>query len=266
MSYITKKPEKLASAIYLITSFFSDQEPLKWRLRNLASELASLSLYLKDNFSRDRERVGFELRTTVLEIITLFNVARNSGLISDMNHEIVSREMHKYLNSIGLPIGITEDGGNILLSSNFFSIESSPSKQPELAEPNPQKDISTTLDAGKKSNVDLEPESVFDERQTTKTEYLPRTKDFVSNKISKDPKPSNSKDLRDFGTVAVKKNARQSIIINMLKRKKEIMIKDVSPLIHNCSEKTIQRELLAMVKAGILKKEGEKRWSKYSLA
>ena len=44
------------------------------------------------------------------------------------------------------------------------------------------------------------------------------------------------------------------------------MIKDVSPLIKGCSEKTIQRELLSMVKSGILKKEGEKRWSKYSLA
>ena len=44
------------------------------------------------------------------------------------------------------------------------------------------------------------------------------------------------------------------------------MIKDVSPLISGCSEKTIQRELLAMVYAGILRKMGEKRWSRYSLA
>jgi len=263
MSYITKKPEKLASAIYLITSFFSEQEPLKWRLRSLASELASLSLYLKDNFSREREQAGFELRSSALEIITLFNVARNSGLVSDVNHEIISREMYKYLNSIGLPVGVSEDGGNILLSSNFFSIESSASKQPELAEQNPQKDTSTVLDAGKKSNTDLEPKNVFNEEQSTKTEYLPRTEHFVPNRTARDSKP---KDLKDFSTVAVKKNARQSIIINLLKRKKEIMIKDVSPLIHNCSEKTIQRELLAMVKAGILKKEGEKRWSKYSLA
>ena len=78
--------------------------------------------------------------------------------------------------------------------------------------------------------------------------------------------PKEPKTLKEFGAVAVKKNSRQSIIISLLRRKKEIMIKDVSPLIHGCSEKTIQRELLSMVDKGILKKIGEKRWSRYSLA
>ncbi len=74
------------------------------------------------------------------------------------------------------------------------------------------------------------------------------------------------KDLKGYSVVAVKKNSRQSIIINLLKRKKEIMIKDVSPLIDGCSEKTIQRELMAMVQNGTLRKIGEKRWSRYTLA
>ncbi len=72
--------------------------------------------------------------------------------------------------------------------------------------------------------------------------------------------------LREFGAVAVKKNTRQSIIINLLKRKRDVMIKDISPLIEGVSEKTIQRELLSMVDQGIVRKEGEKRWSRYSLA
>jgi hypothetical protein len=80
------------------------------------------------------------------------------------------------------------------------------------------------------------------------------------------PKDAPRQVLREFGAVAVKKNSRQSIIIGLLKKKKEIMIKDVSPLIEGVSEKTIQRELLAMVDQGIVKKEGEKRWSRYSLA
>ena len=66
--------------------------------------------------------------------------------------------------------------------------------------------------------------------------------------------------------MALKKNGRQSVILNLLKKKGEIMIKDVSPLIEGVSEKTIQRELLTLVKSGILRKEGEKRWSKYFLA
>jgi len=33
-----------------------------------------------------------------------------------------------------------------------------------------------------------------------------------------------------------------------------------------CGEKTLQRELVSMVGDGVLKKSGEKRWSRYFLA
>jgi len=50
-----------------------------------------------------------------------------------------------------------------------------------------------------------------------------------------------------------------------LKNQSNLTIKDFSKVITDCSEKTIQRELLDMVEKGIIKKEGERRWSKYSL-
>lgn len=260
MSYITKKPEKLASAIYLITSFFGDQEPLKWRLRNIASELVSLSLYLKDNFAREREHAGLELRTVAIEAITLFSVARNSGLVSDVNYEIVTKELHKYLNSLGLPVGTTEEEGRVVISPSFFNIDSQSQRLPAGEPENSQKD--------KISNPPNSPDSPYLPKHSNppkkshilKAGYLPEVN---SSRTEKADKPRN---LKAFGAVSVKKSSRQNVIINLLKRKKEIMIKDVSPLIKGCSEKTIQRELLAMVKSGVLKKEGEKRWSKYSLA
>jgi hypothetical protein len=42
-------------------------------------------------------------------------------------------------------------------------------------------------------------------------------------------------------------------------------VKDVSAVVKDCSEKTLQRELLALVAQGVLKKEGERRWSSYVL-
>jgi len=264
MSYITKKPEKLASAIYLITGFFGDQEPLKWRLRSLASDLVSLSLYLKDNFSREREQAGLEIRSTVLEIVSFLNVARNSNLISDMNHEIIHKEFLKYLSSLGLPAGFSDEGDKMILSSNFFQLESSNPKSETKESENIQKDkiVEDKIEPEKKHL--LEPKKVSEDvRQTGEEGYLGRVENIMQNVSNREKRTKN---LKSFGAVSVKKNGRQSIIINLLKRKKEIMIKDVSPLIHGCSEKTIQRELLSMVKSGILKKHGEKRWSKYSLA
>jgi len=42
-------------------------------------------------------------------------------------------------------------------------------------------------------------------------------------------------------------------------------VKDFAKVITDISEKTIQRELLDLVQRGVIKKEGERRWSRYSL-
>lgn len=62
-----------------------------------------------------------------------------------------------------------------------------------------------------------------------------------------------------------KKSERKHSIITLLKGHGGLTIKDFSKVIKDCSEKTIQRELLDLVEKGIVKKEGERRWSTYSL-
>lgn len=61
------------------------------------------------------------------------------------------------------------------------------------------------------------------------------------------------------------KKDRQENIINLLKNNSNLTIKDFVKVITDCSEKTIQRELTDMVTRGLIKKEGERRWSRYSL-
>lgn len=200
MPDINRKMHKLASAIYLITGFFSDQEPLKWRLRSLSTDLVS------DNI-KDKYRVA-------KEIMPLFTLAKNAGLLSDTNHDIMTKELSKVEQE-------QERGLDSMLQKDIHLVE-----RPML----PQ----------------------------IRSEFV---KDRVVESI---PEPKTV--AREAGVVVERKNSRQEVILNLLKRKKEIMIKDVSPLISGCSEKTIQRELLSMVAAGILIKQGEKRWSHYSLA
>jgi len=59
---------------------------------------------------------------------------------------------------------------------------------------------------------------------------------------------------------------RRAIILGLLQRKDRITVKDVANVIKDCSDKTLQRELLALVGQGVLVKEGERRWSTYRLA
>lgn len=60
------------------------------------------------------------------------------------------------------------------------------------------------------------------------------------------------------------KDRRQSIL-SVIKDKKRVSIKDISTIIRGVSEKTIQRELIALIASGSIRKEGERRWSTYSL-
>jgi hypothetical protein len=204
------KSHRIASAIYLVTGFFNDSEPMKWRLRTLSNDLVS---------EKEKDKIS-----TIRDISALFTVAKTAGLISEANYEILVRELSRFREMIEVP-----------LDQSIFQAPLSYEKAlPEPKEQEPVKD-----------------KKPYEEVKPAKSELL-------------DEIPTRP--LKQFGAVSVKKNSRQSVIIALLKRKKEIMIKDVSPLISGCSEKTIQRELSAMVAAGILRKIGDKRWSRYSLA
>jgi len=63
-----------------------------------------------------------------------------------------------------------------------------------------------------------------------------------------------------------KKDKRRSSVLSVIKDKGQVSIKDISLVIRGVSEKTIQRELQALVEEGVLQKKGERRWSTYSLA
>ncbi len=193
------KGQKVASALYLLTSFFPESEPLKWRVRSLSADI--VSDIIKDKLS------------VVKEIMNLLTLAKNAGLVSDINYDIIVREFPKVEHEQKTAL-------NNLFPREILATEKLPA-----------------------------PESVKDK----------------TSEISGESKQI----LREFGPwskPSVKKTGRQNVIITLLKRKKEIMIKDVSSFIEDCSEKTIQRELLSMVAAGILRKIGEKRWSRYTLA
>ena len=59
---------------------------------------------------------------------------------------------------------------------------------------------------------------------------------------------------------------RRERIKVVLSAKGEATIKDITDIITDVSSKTIQRELNAMIEDNLIKRHGERRWSKYSLA
>ncbi len=58
---------------------------------------------------------------------------------------------------------------------------------------------------------------------------------------------------------------RKGLILALIKERGEVGVNDLVGSIKGVGSKTIQRELLAMVADGVLKKQGERRWSRYSI-
>jgi DNA-binding transcriptional ArsR family regulator len=76
---------------------------------------------------------------------------------------------------------------------------------------------------------------------------------------------SRNNTIKDTPARATPKKNRRAQILSILQEKDEVTVKDIAAVITDCSEKTLQRELVALTQQGVLKKYGERRWSRYTL-
>ncbi len=58
-------------------------------------------------------------------------------------------------------------------------------------------------------------------------------------------------------------STRSEAILHFVLQSKGVSIKDICAVVPKCSEKTVQRELIVLISQGLIKREGERRWSVY---
>ena len=97
------------------------------------------------------------------------------------------------------------------------------------------------------------------------TDIAPSMSDISDKGHIENRKGLISKDNKAFIDKSKKDNRKVSIL-NILKKDSRLTIKDFIKVITDCSEKTIQRELISLVEKGLVIRNGERRWSTYSLA
>jgi hypothetical protein len=206
-TFVVRKSEKLASALYVITGFIPHDEPIRGRLRVCALDLIS-----KSSDSNHFSGAGPEqFASRCAEIGTILETAVNAGLVSPMNARLMCDE---YADLAGF---VREHRSRI-------------------------------SEAGGVHNVSVEQPGGL--------------KDKIGNGFIKTlsvPRPSHSYVVSG----KVRQKDRRSRILALFKNKDRLGIRDVVGHVNGCSEKTIQRELLALVRDGLLAKEGDRRWSVY---
>ena len=123
LSFIIKKTEKVATAIYMISNFFNTEEPLKWELRKVITKLLKNTMSFNDTSLSGKEIVISRVSSDFIELNTLFNLAYNSGFISQMNFEIVSGEIYNLSKIVIDYYERQVSGTKALFKNDYFEVE-----------------------------------------------------------------------------------------------------------------------------------------------
>jgi len=260
--FLNKKTEKLTTALYMVTSFLSDNEPLKWKLRERAVDLLSDISSVRNSNTGEVENIYADHSFAVEEMVSLLEVAVASKLISEMNFSILKKEYLSLKALIDSDEYAEKKTGRFIFSQNFF-----PKREKLESTANGHKQL--IKDSTQESDITKEEGNTVDSkgqtRSTTPRTTLPTLQGQKNSFTGVRPTKKTNSQARTFKDIKAGKTNRRDAVLKLFKKNKELTIKDISREVSGCSEKTIQRELIALVSKGVLNKKGERRWSRYSL-
>jgi len=267
------KTEKLLTAVYIISDHIEDK-PLQNKIRSNALELVSsmrcLNCRMDQNLFKESLRLVDDLNSCI-------NLAATMSFISAMNGEVISKVLTGLKDSISnCKTGFDKALDQlVMVSGEPASPELQRGEQKKIAAATTGKPALNWKPAPKKEErVKVKPivkmarptlPPVKEKHPLIKTEYLiPANKDSeVSLSKGHNGQDNGQIQEKDNGQPFGQKERRDNIIA-LARELREFSIKDMAAKLPNIGEKTLQRELVSLFEAGILKKQGEKRWVKYS--
>lgn len=255
MLFLVKKAEKLSFASYKVTEHLKDKEDLKWKIRTYS--LSILEGLSKTTLGLPHVLLGVleGVRGDLFTITRLFGVAGSFGTMSSMNAGILAEEYRQI--DVKCALFFTELSPK--LSRNEGS--SIPLSVSEAETILLAKEHALMEDKGQKEGYNLSFSGIKDKEGPVSDKKIIYKRQEKIN-INKELGAGNLNKLEI-------KTSRQDLILSFIKKiGKEVSIKDIvgAPAIAPFyGEKTIQRELLELVERGVLRKKGERRWSRYFL-
>lgn len=235
------KTNKLVTALYMVTDTMEKDEPIRLKLRTLGIEILS-----DINMSRGILDIG-----KVEQVLSFLGIAFEVRMISEMNFNILLKEFTELRQSIQ---DFTKQNHSWL--GEFIS------KSPLLDEDGVGGGNYriTTSPFGHSSS---EKGRDFSKGQTTRI-GVQKGSTLMDALKKVDNGHAHHQEFEML------KNKRRTDIISIIKKTNKAdgaTITDIKTnsngLLENCGEKTLQRELISMVKDNVLYKTGEKRWSRY---
>ncbi|MES2315483.1 MAG: hypothetical protein V4486_01975 [Patescibacteria group bacterium] len=242
------KTNKLITALYMVTDILDQSEPLRNKLRTLGTEIIS-DIYSISLFS-DVNR-SIKVSNKITETISFLDLAGAVNIISGMNCNILKKEFFELKKSVEETIQKTDSFEVQTNLADYFKEELPPPSQYK-----PSNQITTSY---KNNSIrHLQPARIGVQKGSTLMKAL-----------------SDMSATRQGGAILndLKKERREEII-SIIKSFSNDRSEPIGATITDIkgkakgqlathSEKTLQRELIAMVTDNVLYKTGSKRWSRY---
>lgn len=272
--FVYKKTERVASATYILTGLLSDTEPLKWELRESALKLLKTTLSFRERAMSHTEEFVSDAFARLAEVLSLFEIAHIADLISPMNFSVMKKELD-------ILLGVIEGRGRItsvpvsppFLSEEFFGVSKGVFTDRAVSHGEYRTSTEKTKGVeGERINTAIEFDRALREVPEGFKGQSSTTKNVLESSKAKEPTSFSSPMVGVSKQSAVRnvssavREERKDKILSHLRANRVAMIKDFSSVIVGCSEKTIQRLLSDLVDSGVLKREGERRWSRYSMS
>ena len=247
-AYIFGKLEKLAHAVIILTSQADTERSLVERLEVCVLD----SVREASGLSTQSDHVS--LVSILLELVSLLRLSGTAGIVTASNVTILVDEYSGLLSRLALPSvqGIVLRREELLIDE-----EGGGEGSPSWGEIPGSIDDLFSLPQGSTGSS---------KGHEYKRHSAKRTS--PGNKTTQPLERSRAQSKGHSATSRAQQatTERSQAIITVVKARGVVSIRDVASVITDCSEKTLQRELLALVERGVLKKEGERRWSTYRLA
>lgn len=230
---VQRRVFELTLALYRVTDFFPQGEVLRKNLREKANEI--FGFITEYGYSGGEQDATFIL-SKIQSVGGYLELARSLRFVRPINITVLEREY------------------NFL--ADFFAPHPSPFAQQAKGEGSAARSAEEELpmkgegEGPTKNEITEEPLPTWEEFSLPPTE--------VNNVEAKDKTDGLTHIQGDL-------NSRQKTILEHLKDTKQAKISHFYSIFNDISSKTIQRDLQDLVGRNMLKKEGEKRWTVYSL-
>lgn len=258
-----KKTNKLTTALYMVTDILDKDEPLRQKLRTLGIEV------LSDITSAKGLAVTVTVTNKIQEILYFLDIAETLELISRMNSRVLKNEFFELQKSLQeYKDRVSSFRGKSTLSEFFQDPD-------QLSLVAREDNIDYPIGHLNQTRIGVQKGSNF---MKALSDRISLSKEGMSfNQKNKRSPIENKYKNKTFGESAhqnfdLLKKERREEIIDIIQAEPNhteegVSITDIRSkakgTLKSSSEKTLQRELVSMVKDNILKKTGDKRWSRY---